>query len=403
MMRRFWLTATVTALSLVLASTAQAAECASDVILVRGSSASQKLIETVAKVAFTKGVKIVYSSNGASCAGGVYEAVTPVAAPEKRVATANTAYDVAAPSATCTFATPRAADVGVSDVYPSSCGNVLALGDTVTLPADVTDTLGPVQAFTLAVHDDPSYPVAISAEAAFNTFGIVGRNGSQSFAVTPWSETADIYGRGESSGTWQTWARTLGLIPSKPVVSAQQLAGAGNVLGAINTGPRASTIGILALNDIVPTANVAPKVRPLAFRAKGQSFAYYPSSTSTASDLINVRDGHYAVWANLHFFARKTGGAYSTGVQTLLDLLESKEAVSAVAKTRAVPKCAMQVSRASDGGDFSAFQPAQPCGCFFEQEASGVAPASCKACTPENASTTCSAAQQCVFGFCEAK
>jgi hypothetical protein len=403
-MRSLLLTATGTALGLLVASTAHAADCDADVILVRGSSASQKLIETVAKVAFSKGVKIVYSNNGSSCAGGVYEAVTPVSATDKRAASANTSYDAANPTATCTFAAPRAADVGVSDVYASSCGNVLGLGASVTLPADVTDTLGPVQAFTLSVHDDPSFPVAISAEAAFNTFGVVGRSGDASFAVTPWSVPADVFGRGESSGTWQTWSRTLGLLPGKPVTAGVQ-ASAGAVLGALDTSPRSSAIGILALNDIVPTGTppVAPKVRPLAFRAKGQDFAYYPSSTSSASDLINVRDGHYAPWANLHFFARKTGGNYAPGVKVLLDLLEGQEAVSAVSKIRAVPTCAMQVSRSSDGGDFSAYKPAAPCGCFFEHEASGVAPASCKACTPQNVTTACSATEQCVFGFCEAK
>jgi hypothetical protein len=403
-MRRILLTATSAGLSLFIASTAHAADCDADVILVRGSSASQKLIETVAKVAFAQGVKIVYSNAGSSCSGGVYEAVTPVATTTGRAASANTSYDAANPTATCTFAAPRAADVGVSDVYPSSCGNVLGLGSTVTLPADVTDTLGPVQAFTLSVHDDPSFPVAISADAAFNTFGIIGRNGDASFAASPWTVPADIFGRAESSGTWQTWARNLGLLAPKPVIAGVQ-SGAGNVLSMLDTSPRASAIGILALNDIVPTGSppVAPKVRPLAFKAKGQDFAYYPSSTSTASDLINVRDGHYAVWANLHFFARKTGGAYAPGVKTLLDLLEGKEAVAAVAKIRAVPKCAMQVSRSADGGDFSAYQPAAPCGCFFESQASGVAPASCTVCTEQTAATACSASQQCVFGFCEAK
>ena len=122
---------------------------------------------------------------------------------------------------------------------------------------------------------------------------------------------ADIFGRKQDSGTWQTWARNLGLPPQKTVTDAQQKSGAKDVLAALDTSNRASAIGIIALNDIVPTNGVAPKVRPLAFRAKGQDFAYYPSSTSTASDMINVRDGHYAVWANLHFFARKTNGQYT--------------------------------------------------------------------------------------------
>ncbi len=396
-MRRSLLIATGAIASLFIASSASAAECDADTVLIRGSSASQPLIAAVAKVAVTQGVKIIYSSDGSSCGGGVYEAITPTSTTTGRAGSALPLYDAAAPTTACTLTNPRAADIGVSDVYASSCAGALGGRDT-TLPADIVDVLGPVQAFTLAVHDDPSHKVAISAEAAFNTFGIIGRNGDASFGVSPWNVVADIFGRPEDSGTWQTWSRTLGLLPQKTVTTPKK--GAKDVLGALDTSPRASAIGIIALNDIVPSNGVAPKVRPLAFQAKDQDFAYYPSSTSTASDMINVRDGHYAVWANLHFFVRKVSGAYPAKVKTVVDLLESKEAVSAVAKTRAVPKCAMQVSRSADAGDFSAYQPEKPCGCFFEQEASGTAPATCTACSDDAA---CGAGKQCVFGFCEAK
>jgi hypothetical protein len=386
--------------SLCIASTAHAADCDVNAVLVRGSSASQKIIEAVAAVAASQGVKVVYSSDGSSCGGGVFEATTPVTTTTGRVATANTSYDPANTTATCTMNPQRAADIGVSDVYSTSCAAVDGITDGV-LPADVTDTLGPVQAFTLSINDDPSFPVAINAEAAFNIFGITARNGDASFAVAPWNVVADIFGRPQDSGTWQTWARNLGLLPQKPVSTPQPKSK--DVLGALNAANRASAIGIIALNDIVPTAGVAPKVRPLAFKAKGQDFAYYPNSTSTATDMINVRDGHYAVWANLHFFARKTGGNYTAAVKTVLDLLTQKDAVSAVAKIRAVPNCAMQVQRTADAGDFSAYKPDQPCGCFFEQAAGGTPPATCTACTADNAATACAANQQCVFGFCEAK
>ena len=84
----------------------------------------------------------------------------------------------------------------------------------------------------------------------------------------------------------------------------------------------------------------------------------------------------------------------------VLELLDGKDTVSVIAKIRAVPKCAMQVQRSADAGDFSAYAPQKPCGCFFEQEASGVAPASCTTCSDDS---TCGSAGQCVFGFCEKK
>ena len=398
-MRISWLLGGAFAASLFVVSTAKADTCPADAVFIHGSSASQKIVEAIAKIAVTNNIKIIYSSSKSSCGGGVYDVTHPTGG--SYVGTALTSYDTNQGS-TCTFDVGRAADIGVSDVYPSSCAGIGGLDSPLVLPADVDDVLGPVQAFTLAVHDDPSYPVAISAEAAFNTLGITGR-GNTNYTVTPWTLPADVFGRAEDSGTWQTWARNLGLITSRPVSIAQQT-GAGVVLNLLNTSARSSAIGIIALNDIVATGNTAPAVRPLAFKAKGQDFAYYPSSTSTASDLINVRDGHYQTWANLHFLPRKTNnGAYSANVAAVMALLDNQATVAAVSKIRAVPKCAMQVSRASDGGDFSVFAPEKPCGCYFEQQASGTAPASCKTCTDATAATDCGSAAQCVFGFCEAK
>ena len=399
-MRISWLLGGALTASMFVVSSAKADSCPTDAVFVHGSSASQKIVEAIAKVAFTSNIKIIYSSKNSSCGGGVYDVTHPTGG--SYVGTALTSYDANNQAATCTFDTPRAADIGVSDVYPSSCAGIGGLDSPLTLPANVDDVLGPVQAFTLAVHDDPSYPVAISAEAAFNTLGITGRSNTD-FTVTPWTVPADVYGRAEDSGTWQTWARNLGLVTSRPVTSAQQT-GASAVLNLLNTSARASAIGIIALNDIVATGGTVPVVRPLAFKAKGQDFAYYPSSTSTASDLINVRDGHYQTWANLHFLPRKTNnGAYTTNVAAVIALLENQATVAAVSKIRAVPKCAMQVSRAADGGDFGAYVPAAPCGCFFEQQASGTAPTTCKTCTDATAATDCGSAGQCVFGFCEAK
>ena len=402
-MRKFCIIAAGSFLSLFAATNAFADPCpAADAgaVLVHGSSASEPLIKAIAKVAAGQGVKVLYNSSKGSCGGGVYEAVTPVTDTTNSVGTWKTVFDAARQDATCTIAEPRAADIGVSDVYASSCEGAGVV--TTTLPPGVTDTLGPVQVFTLAVYDDPSFPVAISAAAAFNIFGITANGGDASFNVSPWTVVADIFGRGADSGTWQTWARNLGLKPLRPV--AMPATNAPAVLSGINGANRSSAIGILALNDIVPdSSGVAPKVRPLAFKAKDQDFAYYPSSTSTASDLINVRDGHYQTWANLHFFARKdTGGDYSPSVKKVLGLLEGKDAVAAVAKIRAVPSCAMQVSRTADGGDFKLYTPVAPCGCFFEATASGTAPTSCKTCT-EGDGSTCGANGQCVFGYCEAK
>ena len=412
-MRKFFIMAAATAMSLSVTSIASADTCDSDVVLVQGSSASQAIIQALAPVAYalTPSVKIVYSNVGSS-GGGVYDTLFPPSGTGGVPTGSATIYYLGGTATSCTFDAAQPTDViGVSDVYPSSLAGV-AIGapfptmpSPVTLPADVVDTLGPVQAFTISVHDDPSFPVAISAEAAFNTFGITAKTtGDASFAVAPWTVIGEIYGRGEGSGTWQTWARNLGLITSKPV--STPAANTGAVLSGLTMNADAAAIGIVALNDLVSaqlnaTAGSPISARPLAFRAYNQDFAYYTSSTATATDMINVRDGHYQTWANLHFLAHKnTGGDFSANVKAVLGLLETQQAIQAVAKIRAVPNCAMQVSRSSDGGDFSAYTPTKPCGCFFEASSSGTAPATCKTCTADG---DCGASGQCDFGFCEAK
>ncbi len=375
--------------------------CPDNAVVIRGSSASEPLINAVAVLAKAQGIDIVYSSSGGSCLG--VGSVIPTGTPPVLQTTGGgkTKFDAANQNATCNLATARAADIGASDVYSTSCSNI---GAPAT-PATVLDYLGPVQAFVLAVYDDPSFPVVISDQAAFNIFGITARGGDASFAVSPWIVPADLLTRNETSGTQQTWARAAGLPIAKFSDPKNDQTGAGPLLAKINTSPRSSILGILALNDIVATGTppVQPKVRPLAFKAKGQDFGYYTSSTSTASDMINVRDGHYSPWANIHFFTNKdatTGKASNANVQKVLDLIETQTAVTALAKARVVPQCAMQVSRTEDQGNFTAYKPAKPCGCFFEKEASGTAPASCTACTDD---TACGSSGQCVYGFCEAK
>ena len=79
-MRRAWLTALTTsaaAASLFFTSTAKADDCPTDAIFIHGSSASQKVVEAIAKIAATSNIKIVYSSSGSSCGGSVYDALTP--------------------------------------------------------------------------------------------------------------------------------------------------------------------------------------------------------------------------------------------------------------------------------------------------------------------------------------
>ena len=415
-MRKFLIMAAGTALSLSVASNALAVDCDPAAVYIHGSSASQPIIQALGPVAaaLTPPVKIVYDSTGSSGAG-IVDIINPPGTANGVAPAGGTDYTTSTGVSCLYVAGTIPTDViGVSDVYASSLAGAAITGgatgytivpDPATLPADVVDTLGPVQAFTISVHDDPSFPVAISAAAAFNVFGVTSKTtGDATYAVAPWTVIGEIFLRGQGSGTWQTWARNLGLNPAK--VASTTAAKSGDVLSGLQANSDAAAIGIVALNDLVAAKIKSPsttQIRPLAFKAKGQDFAYYTSGTATGTDMINVRDGHYQTWANLHFLAHKaTAGDFSPNVKKVLGLLESQAAIQAMAGVRAVPTCAMQVSRSSDGGDFTAFKPTKPCGCFFEASASGAAPTSstCKACT---ADADCGASGQCDFGYCEAK
>jgi hypothetical protein len=42
-------------------------------------------------------------------------------------------------------------------------------------------------------------------------------------------------------------------------------------------------------------------------------------------------------------------------------------------EARVIPRCAMRVTRTTDGGRLMPYQPANPCGCYFESHATGSA------------------------------
>jgi len=378
---------------------ASAAPCdtSKPLVVIRGASSPEPLINAIAPIAAQQGINIVFSSAGSSCDGGVQSIFQLI---PTTTTSGKTKY-ATDQNATCDLPSDTIADIGVSDIYAQSC---TSLNPPITkVPEDVLDYLGPVEAMTVAVHDDPSYPVAINQAAVFNIFGVTARGGDSKFDVAPWNVQADIYARNAGSGTQQTWWRAAGLPDVSKFGGVDQMS-AGTMLSALSAAARPSVIGIIAYQDIIAApGGAAPAVRPLAYASAGQDHAYYPNSTATSHDLLNVRDGHYLPWVNMHFFTKKdtaTGKAANQYVQQVLDLFETQEGVAATAESLVVPQCAMKVSRTTDQGELSTYQPETPCGCFFEATSSGQAPGSCTACTDD---AGCSADQQCVFGYCEVK
>jgi hypothetical protein len=167
------------------------------------------------------------------------------------------------------------------------------------------------------------------------------------------------------------------------------------------------TIGILGVE--VYDAN-RTTLNSLAFRTWGQFFAYWPDSTSSSRDKANVRDGHYVIWSPTIWITAVdgTGAPTNPRVEYLLDAILEKpmspapmpafEPLDSVIKVGLVPDCAMKVNRTYDGGDLSLYDPAEPCGCYFESKANMMPNPGCTACTSD---TECGAGK-CRLGFCEA-
>lgn len=282
-------------------------------------------------------------------------------------------------------------DIGVSDVFATTC-NMLPNG----LPNDVRDHFGPAQAFVFVVPTQ-STQKAISKKAGYFAFGFGSASG-----VAPWTDTMSLVHRAPTSGTQLTMSIALGIQPDR--WQGQTATSSGDLVTrmTMSTMPEA-TLGILTAE--VAAANSAT-VRALAYKDDEQTCAYYPDSTPTAHDKLNVRDGHYALWGPLHLFARVNtqGLALSPDARTLIAYLDGTidpppgvDLLGLFTHADLVPQCAMRVQRMNELGALASFAPQRACGCFFEQVATGAT--TCHPCTSDAACSK--GAPRCNYGFCE--
>jgi hypothetical protein len=185
-----------------------------------------------------------------------------------------------------------------------------------------------------------------------------------------------------------------------------------------------ASIGIVAAdfadanrNPAAPPGGTAPPgIKILAYKHTGQTCGYLPDSDATHYDKINVRQGRYAIWGQVHIVTAvdTTGTATNGMVNTILQYFASvgrtpdqtltttqkQNMIDAEADAFTVPWCAMQVERTSEIGAPVPFAPTEPCGCYYEaHKASPVT-----ACTMCADDTACSApTPKCRYGFCEAR
>lgn len=357
-------------------------------VYVTGSSAVKPFLAGLGK-ALSGGnspVTIVYKGQG-SCTG--------VSAILEEVPMTGTAsfWDANGTEATCNLElTGNVANIGVSDVFATSCPNVSAL------PAGVGDFYGPVQVMEMVVPVASSQTV-ISAEAAYLLWGF-GSAGQ----VSPWDDENLLIRRNEQSGTQTMIGLSIGVPANR--WKGIDAGGSGGVLTKVSssTDPE-KTVGILAA-DVADANRSSLKV--LAFQSYGQKCGYWPDSTPTAFDKKNVRDGHYPIWGPLHLFAKVDANDKPIHAETakIIGYLTGEIAAPSGANildlqiaANTVPMCAMNVKRASEVGDVSAYAPEEPCGCYFDFKTTGAT--SCQSCSQDSDCT--GNGQRCRHGYCEAR
>jgi hypothetical protein len=403
---------------------AEAADCGTftNPVYISGSSASQPIWTALVKANALPGMSIIYIPDS-SCVG-LSDVTTSVAGKKPPIYIDGTPLGQA-----CT--NPAPTQIGVSDVFPTSCGT------SITWPATgYAEFQGPVQVMLMAVPYQ-STESSINYDAAYTVFGWGGVN--PSYQVAPWIDYTQVFIRSPTSGTETMIGAAIGLAPSKWLSqapdggSAQQEPNSGAVLKALQAAAGGATpnaaIGILAA-DLGDTYRGALGVgdagattgglKILAYQAKDQTCGYLPDSDATHYDKINVRQGRYDIWGPLHLVAAvdASGNPTDANVKTIISMITANgltdaqytTLIGADAGAHVIPQCAMQVSRSAEvspitGGGMASYQPPEGCGCYYETLVNGNATYSkyCKTCTADTDCASTASYPKCHFGYCEAK
>jgi hypothetical protein len=226
-------------------------------------------------------------------------------------------------------------------------------------------------------------------------------------------------------------AKAIGLPSVKWGAGGTAESGTGQLLSDLgNEANPAGALGIAAAED--PGAQTPPitNVKMLAYQHTDQTCGYYPSSTANANDMINVRQGRYVIWGPEHIIVNvdangnpvDSTGAPNAALTALMNLFietgpapvaanSSSPVVSDAVKQTiiqseatagVVPWCAMQVSRSTEIGPESSYQPVEPCGCYFESILGGTT-TTCTPCTTDDDCAAVSPTAVCRYTFCEAQ
>ena len=401
------------AASTALAQGSTTVACADTTVLgnpvyMAGSSAFEPILGQLAvQIKAKQGISIIYSPIS-SCNGVLAVSPSPdnpVLSPLSTTPhyyTADPTDSTKVVQNSCTLSNNTFAAIGVSDVAFSSCQNV-------DKPANIGEWAGPEQAMLIVVPKANYTTTALSSQQAAAIWGC----GTQS-GVPPFANENAIQQRSQTSGTQILVARNIG-VPESAFKGAPNGSSGVMVQSLLNPNYQQNGIGFVAA-DIY--AGQRANLNAVAFRGIGQTKAYYPDSTAIATDLKNVRDGHYMIQGPLHFFVplvATAGGAPApaANAKLVIDWLtgavpidptdtQNIKYVNTVALGGDVPQCAMKVKIDKDGGKFSPYHPQVSCTCAFEAaKLVQSAPGTCTTHCTSDADCTTVPGTRCQTGYCE--
>ena len=368
----------------------------SNTVVVGGSTAIQPFLAIMAPLLATNQPPYVIAYQPSGSCKGVDNMFNPDPAKRKVtdiVGKQALLFDATGQTTACSFGAGATLDVGASDVFASSCNADYNPTDAIA------EYLGPIQPMTFVV-PSTSTETTISAEMGHTVFG----RGNTDTTSAPYVDPKLYFVRNSGSGTQQMIARAIGVDAAK--WWGRDRGSSGKVrdqLEAVAPADSSGAIGILS-TDFADAER--SRLRILAFKGTDQTCGYYPDSTQFTRDKRNVRDGHYAVWGPVHFFANVSGSIPNAAAAAFVTRFSlprlDQPLLDAIVKSGLVPACAMNVQRSVEMGPVAPFSPEFQCGCYFEANVpGGTAPASCKTCV--GPADCPSATPACNDGFCELK
>jgi len=293
-------------------------------------------------------------------------------------------------------------------------------------PAGFGTVLAPVQTLNIIADKDSSQK-SISYEALYYLLGFGA--GAEGKGVAPWTNPAFVVTRSPTSFATQFLVHSIFGNVTQPIFDDPGKNGQGTTDNGYNgkLGYRAADNQTVAdevahfgdtsaespigyLSGSAADANRG-EVKTLAYQHKDQACGFWPDSTDSTLDKINVRTGKYHFWTPGHFFAHVD--ADNTGhdidhltnpdVETFLRAFvgsDDLDALNGVIDAGDIPLCAMQVTRTGLDGAISSYASPDPtCGCYFESRASNLA--ACELC-PGGQGDCSDSTAVCRRGYCEA-